>query len=137
MNDPWKVLDDAEGQHSSAQRSPNSTTSTASEEPAKAHQEHQQAPQQVAGEASKVDARFLAGVVEAHRKVVAKNTIEAAKHAVFIFDDVLPMSFVPPPSWGAVRTRWQYRYKGLPVESLTFENDKTIKRALVPVHGRD
>jgi len=36
-----------------------------------------------------------------------------------------------------VRTRWAYRYKGLAVESLTFENDKTIHRATVPVHGRD
>jgi len=47
------------------------------------------------------------------------------------------MSFVQPPSWGAVRTRWTSLYKGLPIESLTFKNDKTIKRATVPVHGRD
>jgi len=50
---------------------------------------------------------------------------------------VLPMSFVPPPSWGAVRTRWTSLYKGLPTGSLTFEKDKSIKRAAVPVHGRD
>jgi hypothetical protein len=62
--------------------------------------------------------------------------LQAARKAIFVLDDVLPMSFVPPPSWGAVRTRW-HQYKGLPVESLTFENDKTIKRATVPVHVRD
>ena len=44
------------------------------------------------------------------------------------------MNFVPPPSWGTVRTRWTYLYKGLPIESLTFENDKTIRRATVRVH---
>ena len=45
--------------------------------------------------------------------------MEAARKAIFVLDDVLDMSFVPPASWGAVRSRWQYRYKGLPVESLT------------------
>ena len=65
------------------------------------------------------DVAFPAGVSAAHQKVVLKNSMEAARKAIFVLDDVLDMSFVPPASWGAVRSRWQYRYKGLPVESLT------------------
>jgi len=56
--------------------------------------------------------------------VVRKNALEVARKAIFVLDDVLPTSFVPPPSWGAVRTRWACRYMGLPIESITFENDK-------------
>ena len=101
--------------------------------PPAAPQEHPQEPLATSG----ADAALLRGVAEVHQKVISKKFLEAARKAVFVLDDVLPMSFVPPPSWGAVRTRWVYRYKGLPVESLTFENDNTIKRATARVHGHD
>ena len=68
--------------------------------PAAAH-EHPQEPLKVS---SGADAAFLRGVSEACHEVVSKKFLEAARKAVFVLDDVLPMSFVPPPSWGAVRT---------------------------------
>ena len=47
-----------------------------------------------------------------------------------------------PPSWsspayrGLAKIVCRLTTKGPRVESLTFETDKTIKRATVPVHGR-
>jgi hypothetical protein len=69
--------------------------------------------------------------------VVGKNALEAARKAIFVLDAALPMSFVPPPSWGAVRDTLGVSVQRPAHRELAFENDKTIKRATVPVHGRD
>jgi hypothetical protein len=84
----------------------------------------------------KIDTFVVAFAVARSAKTTTARKGSVAR-AIFVLDDVLPMSFVPPHSWGTVRTRWIYLYKGLPVESLTFENDNTIKRATARVHGHD
>ena len=132
--DPWARLEAAEDTCETPQRA----TSGAPETPPEVTQEApEEQPNDHLTEASRSEAVFLSEVQRKHDKVRRKNALAALKHSVFVLDDVLPMSFVAPASWGAVRSHWQYRYKGLLVESLTYDNDKTIKRALVPVHGRD
>ena len=72
-------------------------------------QEHPQEPLKATWDA---DAVLLRGVSKARQKVVRKSAVEAARKANYVFDDVLPMNFVPPSSWGTVRTRRTYLDKG-------------------------
>jgi hypothetical protein len=131
---PWKVLDDAEGEHQPAQRPPREAPATTPQARAKATEEHQQEPLTATSQA---DAAFLAGVQQAHDKVRVKSTLEAALKSAFIFDNLRPMSYRWPSTWGQPVTRWVYFYKGWPCEALHFANGERVKRSLRPAHGYD
>jgi hypothetical protein len=127
--DPWALLEDAELQE--IMRRPQQTTSVdTSVEP-------QAAPAAEAQPPLTEDGFFCAAIQAEYDKVVARQRKKEERAKRFIVEDVRPLSWQWPKSWGEPVSAVNVEVQGIKATNYIFAGGQTCRRCRVKVQGHD